>query len=544
MNLLILPVALLPALSPWLFLKKARRYLVLVAVIFMALTALYILLMTEQMDITLPNFFEDIWLAPLYFTLHPYGKIAAFGFLFVGAAAMLYGLNIMRPAEQAAGFIALSAALGVVFTGNFLVFYFFWELLTVSAAALILLKGSPESLKMGFRFLFIQLTGGLFLLAGILLHFTETGSLALAAPAAGLPLFVVGIGVKTAFIPLHFWLPWGYPAASFPVSVLLSALSTKVGVYAVARFLPAHEAIAFMGASMALFGVIFAVLQTDLRRLLSFHIISQVGYMVAGAGLGLAASVDGALLHLVNHMIYKALLFMSAGALIYVAGSENLHKLQGGRTSTESSIWKAAPVAVIGALAGALAITGVPPFNGYVSKYLLKYAVSGSGPLQWMLLLAGVGTALSFSKFVYFGFFRSRSEIKNRMTASMSAAIVILAAATVILGVQPSILAAVVPNGSSLAVYSISGVFSALVPVAAGIALFIPASRLLDPSKHRMEAGTGLNYTFFAQQKIAGIFKNTVWRAENISRAQNQFIFISMLTLSMCFVFFFLRYFK
>ncbi len=547
MSLIILPVAAPLLVSPALFWKKGRRYCLVTLIAGMVLLAVNLASGPEWRSASYLTSLEEIGLAPLYFTVHPYGKIAAFGFLLVGPMALLYGLAALKPSEQAVSLWALAAALGIVLAGNFLTLYFFWEMLTLSAAGLILLKRDQKALQMGFRFMVFQLAGGLSLLMGILQHYSASGSLALCAPAAGLPLFILGIGIKTAFIPLHLWLPWGYPAASFSSSVLLSALSTKIGVYAVARILPAHNAVALMGAVMAVYGVFCAIRQTELRRLLSYHIISQVGYMVAGVGLGAALSVDGGMLHLVNHMIYKALLFMCAGALIYAAGTEDLHALRGRGEAGEKPVWRALPVAALGALAGALAIAGMPPFNGYASKYLLKYAVSGIEPVAWMLLLAGVGTALSFSKFVYFGFIRSRARIRRKLPGGMAAAIIVLAAATLLLGIRPSLLGPLLPYGSSLAVYSPRGIAAALQPIAIGIALFALAARLLDPSReHKKTAFPAPAWLHLPPGGAAlkGGLKTAMARLEEASKLQVQLIFAFVLTLSLTYLFMSLRILK
>ena len=172
-------------------------------------------------------------------------------------------------------------------------------------------------------------------------------------PVAGLTFFILGIGIKTAFLPLHLWVPWGYPAASFPCSVLLAALCTKVGVYAVARLLPPGNLIYIMGACMAIYAVIAALLQNDLRHLLSYSNISKVGFMVCGVGIGVPLAIDGGFLFLIHHMFYKALLFMCAGALIYTVGTENFQKLQHREEAPvgekgPSPLWKALPVALSG----------------------------------------------------------------------------------------------------------------------------------------------------------------------------------------------------
>lgn len=485
----IAPVVISPAL---LFLKSGRRQLLL----FMYLCGLVYLSFYLFADHTVTAFAflspsaiqQKLGMEILSFSMHPYSKIAGFGFLFVGAIGLLYGLHIARPIEQAISLFALASAVGVAFADNYITFLLFWETLTLSTAMLVFVRGTEHAINMAYRMLFMSLMSGFLLTVGIVLHYYEAGSFALAYPAAGLPFFILGIGVKAAFLPLYMWVPWGYPSASFPSSVLLAALCTKVGVYAVARVLPPSYFLATMGACMAIFAVTMALLQSDLRRLLSFHIISQVGYMVAGVGLGIYVSVDGGMLHLVNHMIYKALLFMSAGALIYAVGSENLHDLHGHGPGHDNDaaerrlqVWKVLPIAFIGALAGALAISGVPPFNGYVSKYLLKKAMHDVNPAEWMLMVASVGTAISFAKFVYFGFIKATTtRLINHLTVTMKAAIIILAASCLITGAWPNLLASLLPYGSSLKVYSASGIWTAAKLVGLGVVIFFLISRLLE----------------------------------------------------------------
>lgn len=480
------PVIISPVL---LFLSsKWRRTIMLIYIaglLFLAfslLTGAWPGLDTEFSAITLGAGTEIVLFS---FSKHAYSNIAAFGFLFVGAIGLLYGLSVSKPSEQAVALVAIASAIGVAFSDSFLTFLFFWETLTLSTAALVFLRKTPHAVSMAYRLLFFSLMSGFSLLVGIVMQYNAVGTFELMYPQAGLFFFILGIGIKTAFLPLHFWVPWGYPAANFPCSVLLAALCTKVGVYAVARVLPPSPFINIMGACMAIFAVTMALLQSDLRKLLSYHIISQVGYMVAGVGLGISLSVDGGLLHLVNHMIYKALLFMSAGALIYTVGTENLHDLHAPAEETDAGdkkdiIWKALPIAFIGAVVGALAISGTPLFNGYVSKYLLKNAMHDVNPAGWLLNIASIGTALSFSKFVYFGFIKGRAKIQRKLNLSMQAAIIILSASCIITGIWPQLLAKLLPHESSLQVYSASGVTLALIFVLGGIACFALLAKALE----------------------------------------------------------------
>lgn len=489
MSLFLLAVFAPVIVSPLLFILSAKGRKIVMSIYIIGLLYLAFSLLSNPGLGSYTFFSTSLFqleskLTLLSFSEHPYSIIAAFGFLFVGAIGLLYGLDVSKAGEQAIALGAIASAVGVAFADNFLTFLFFWELLTLTTSTLIFLRQTPFAVRMAYRALFFSLVSGFLLTVGILLQFNATGTFELMYPVAGLPFFILGIGIKTAFLLLHFWVPWGYPAASFPCSVLLAALCTKVGVYAVARILPPTPFINTMGACMAIVAVTLALLQSDLRRLLSYHIISQVGYMVAGVGLGATLGVDGGLLHLVNHMIYKALLFMSAGALIFAVGTEDLHELHDPAEKPEATgkvaVWKTLPVAFIGAVVGALAISGTPLFNGYVSKYLLKTAMHGTNPAEWMLMVASVGTALSFSKFVYFGFIKGRGKILRKLTGTMQAAILILSASCIVTGIWPRLLAPILPGASSLQVYSAEGVKIAGGLVVLGILIFILLAGTLE----------------------------------------------------------------
>ena len=237
--------------------------------------------------------------------------------------AILYAAAVAAPRLHLYALLYAGASLGVVFAGDWITLLFFWELMAVTSTFLIWQEGG-EAIGAGYRYLLCHGLGGTLLRAGIALLFMGGGS-PVVGPLAGIPvatyqlwasvLIVLGIGVNIAFIPLHTWLPDAYPRANFVASVFLSVYTTKAAVYLLARAQPGTEFIAFMGAFMAVYGVIFAVFQNDMRRLLSYHIVSQVGYMVAGIGilgwLGAADTVgqlglDGGMAHLFNHILYKS----------------------------------------------------------------------------------------------------------------------------------------------------------------------------------------------------------------------------------------------
>ncbi|HHT47178.1 MAG TPA: hypothetical protein GX004_07835 [Firmicutes bacterium] len=522
MNLLLLsvvaPVLVFPAV---LFLsKKWRKALMIVYIAGLLFLAFYLLTGVELGSYTL---LSDLNHTLFSFSDHPYSKIAGFGFLFIGAIGLLYGLDVSKPGEQAVLLGAIASALGVCFADNFLTFLFFWETLTLTTAAVVFLQRTPHAVRMAYRMLFFSLMSGFFLLVGIILQYNATGTFELMYPEAGLFFFILGIGIKTAFLPLHFWVPWGYPAANFPCSVLLAALCTKVGVYAVARVLPPSNFICTMGACMAIYAVIVALFQSDLRHLLSYSIISKVGFMVCGVGLGVPMAVDGGLLFLVYHMLYKALLFMCAGALIYTVGTEKFHELHCPEVSPEkekglSPIWKALPVAFVGALVGALAICGAPPFNGYVGKHLIKHAAHGVNPAEMFLILASVGTALCFCKFIYFGFIKARGKVQRKMTFSMQAGIVVLSVSCIATGVWPQLLAPLLPYNTSLDVYTADGIITALKLVAYGIVAFILLARVLEkeiklskPIGLKLVIDSSLYSAYGDMLNAAGALKNNIY---------------------------------
>ena len=427
---------------------------------------------------------NDSFFFPLMFSVEDsYANLLRFALALTGSAVLLYNASLKDRLFHIAVIWAISSGMILTLAENFLTFFLFWEMVTLSTAGIIFLAKDDRAYKNGIIYLLTHLTGGLFLLLGILKHYDATGSLLLERPQAGIAFFLVAIGIKTAFIPLHFWLVVGYPSASWRGTVVLSTLSTKVGVYAVARVLEPTLVVAYMGGIMAVFGVLMALLQKKMRPLLCYHIISQVGYMVAGVGLGLALSVDGGLLHLLNHMLYKALLLMSAGAVIYAVGTEKLKYL--------GSLARKIPVVSVTALIGSLAISGFPPFNGFISKTMLKYGTENERILSLLLLIAGVGTVMSFSKFMYFGFLRTREKSEEKIKVKtlpwgMKFALIFTSVLVVLLGVFPNILRTLTPYQSSTFVYSLSAVRESLLIGGAGVCLFIILKPLLDPRSEFM----------------------------------------------------------
>ncbi len=319
-----------------------------------------------------------------------------------------------------------------------------------------------KAVRAGFRYAVLHGIGGTLFLGAVIWHFAETGTFlfasvpggpetaGLAGPVAPI-LAALGVGVNVGFVGLHAWLPDTYPRPHIAASVFLCVYTTKTGVYGMYRVFPqdGNVAVAYMGGIMAVFGATMALFQNDMRRLLSYHIQSQVGYMVAGVGIGSALAQAGAFAHVFNHILYKGLLFMTAGVVIYRTGEESLKKLGG--------LAREMPITAGAFTVAALSIAGFPGFNGFVSKGIV---ISGShytfekGPLaigdfytlELLLLIGGVGTFMSFIKFGYYAFFHGEydGDVKDA-NRGQSVAMVLVAALCVFYGLFDGALFAILP---------------------------------------------------------------------------------------------------
>ena len=373
----------------------------------------------------------------------PLSLIMGYIFAIIGGAGLLYSLEVTKETgEHICGLLYLGSALGAVFAGDFFTLYIFWEIMAFSSLGLIWYSKTERATNAGMRYILFHLFGGCALLGGIIIHYMNTGSIAVGPVELGIGylLLLIGIGVNTAFIPLHTWLPDSYPKATIAGAVFMCVFTTKTGVYILARTFPGVEAVAYMGGLMCLYGVAFALLQNDVRKLLSYHIVSQVGYMVAGIGIGTYVGINGGIAHLFNHILYKSLLFMCMGAVIFATGKYNLTELGG--------LAKKMPITMITCIIAAFSISGVPGFNGYVSKGMVIHAaeLEGMHILALVLIVGSVGTFLSFLKLTYFTFLRKNDELEAKEAPwPMLIAMSVTASLCVALGVYPQALYGILP---------------------------------------------------------------------------------------------------
>jgi multicomponent Na+:H+ antiporter subunit D len=321
----------------------------------------------------------------------PLATVFATAFILYALMAGVFAWHDTGAGPKAMSLVLAGAGAGVVLAGDLLTLFFFWEWLTVASLFLIWFGNTQRSWDAGFRYLIFHLAGAIVMLTGILMLLGEGITVFEVLPAGTTASYLVLAGMVTnaAVPPLHAWLSDAYPEASIYGTVFLSAFTTKSAVYALVRGFPGLELLMWAGVVMALFGVFYAVMENDIRRLLSYHIISQVGYMVTGIGLGTALSLNGTSAHAFSHIFYKGLLMMSAGAVIYATGR--------GKLSDLGHLARPLKWTLVLMMIGAFSISGAPLFSGFVSKSMIVSAAAYSerAPVELMLLVVSMGTFLS-----------------------------------------------------------------------------------------------------------------------------------------------------
>lgn len=400
--------------------------------------------------------------------------------------AALYALKIRSRTRQTAAFVYAAGCTGTVLAGDFLSLFVFWELMAFASVFLIW-GGSPRSAAAGFRYVLVHATGGLVLLAGILLRVQAGESLAFGLLGnTGLTLsdmlILAGFLLNAAVPPLHAWVADAYPEATPEAVVFLCAFTTKVGVYVLARGFAGLDILAPLGAAMALIGVGYAVIENDALRILAYHIISQVGYMLCAIGIGTELALNGACAHAFSNILNKGLLFMGVGAVALQTGRGRLHELGG--------LARAMPFTLVLTMIGGMAISGVPLTGGFFSKSMVISALEQAHRpgLELMLMLASVGTFLSVGiklpLFIWFGEPKGGCGADRRPADpawNMLLAMALTAALTLGAGMFPGLVLRLLPYGDVCAVYTPSHVSHTLQLLAATALGFYIMRRFLAP---------------------------------------------------------------
>lgn len=369
-----------------------------------------------------------------------------FGSVFLVAALLnsIYALHVRDAVQPTAGLAYAGAALGAVFAGDLLTLFVFWELTAITSVFLIWARPGERSYRAGLRYLIVQLASGMLLLLGALQQLNATGSLRfehIGLDGPGGWLIFLGFGIKCAFPLLHNWLQDAYPEATESGTVMLSAFTTKLAVYALARGFAGQPELIWIGAAMTAFPIFYAVIENDLRRVLAYSLNNQLGFMVVGIGVGTELALNGTAAHAFTHIIYKGLLFMSMGAVLLRTGTIKGSELGG--------LYKSMPWTTGFCIVGAASISAFPLFSGFVSKSMILSAAAGEGHLITFLVLLFASAGVfhhSGIKIPYFAFFGHDSGKRCAEAPwNMLVAMALAAALCIGVGVFPQPLYAMLP---------------------------------------------------------------------------------------------------
>ncbi len=373
-----------------------------------------------------------------------YSKIFGYIFTLAAFATAIYGYAEKKATEFVAALFYIGSALGVVFAGDLVGLYIFWELMAVSSVILVLARRTKSSYKAATRYILVHVFGGLVLLAGLMLHIHQTGSIEFTSfdtSWIGTWLILIGFLVNAAAYPLSSWLPDAYPEATAIGGVVLSAFTSKTAVYALMRGFPGWDILIIIGCAMAVYGVIYGFLENDIRRILGFSIVNQVGFMVCAIGVGSKLALAAVAAHAFCHILYKALLFMGAGAVINSTGKNKLSDLGG---LIKSMPWTFIMIAI-----GALTIAG-PLTSGFISKTMILKSVEKAHLFwPWLILeIAAVGVFLNAGlRLPYFTFFGKDQKLAAKESSpAMLIGMGILAFFCIAIGLFPAYFYKILPN--------------------------------------------------------------------------------------------------
>jgi len=388
-------------------------------------------------------------------------------------AGMVFCYRQANRAELAAAMVYAGSAISVTLAGDLLTLFVFWEVMAISSTFLIWSAGTEKSRQAGMRYVMIHLLGGVVLMTGITAYVLQTGSTefsAMTPDRSSTWLILAGFLLNAGAPPLSAWLPDAYPEASFSSMVFLSAFTTKTAVYVLLRGYPGTELLIYIGLFMIFYGIIYALLENDMRRILAYSIVNQVGFMVCGIGIGTELALNGAAAHAFTHIIYKALLLMSAGSVLYMTGRRKCTDLGG--------LFQSMPITAACGVIGALAISSFPLTSGFVSKSMMTQASADNQLLLvWLLLqAASAGVFLHAGiKFPWFVFFQKDSGLRPAdPPMNMRIAMIAFAVLCILIGVVPGLLYNILPYPVEYVPYTADHVVVQLqLLLFSGLAFFI-----------------------------------------------------------------------
>jgi len=402
-------------------------------------------------------------------TVHNYSYIFSTVFLIALTVGIIYSYNIVKKIELSSVFIYAGSALGIIFASNWISFFIYWELMAI-ASTIIVWFGSKDK-NIGIRYAVIHFIGGLSLLIGIVIIYNfdvelmKNAILFIDNTKTGITInndfndifnigyifILIGVLINTGAPPFSSWLSESYPSSSISGAVFLSTFTTKTSVFVLLTLFAGNKILITIGLIMVFYGIIYAILENNVRKILSYSIINQVGFMIVGVGIGTELSMNGAAAHAFCHIIYKSLLFMSAGSVILRTGKHKCTELGG--------IWGSMKITAICGIIGALAISAFPYTSGFVSKSMISTAShldSSLGYVWWLLMAATAGVFLHAGiKFPWFVFFQKDSGLKPKEAPyNMIIAMIILSALCILPGFFPEYLYKLLPSKVSYDAYA------------------------------------------------------------------------------------------
>ncbi|MDG1905003.1 MAG: Na(+)/H(+) antiporter subunit D [Arenicella sp.] len=394
-------------------------------------------------------------------------------FAIMSFGGALYAFRQARTVELAAAQAYAAGAIGVCFSGDLISMFIWWELMAIFSTVVVWSGGTADSKAAGIRYAIMHLLGGIILKVGIDGIAVQTGSVdmqAMLANSFATWMVLIGILINAAAPPVSAWLADAYPEASPTGSVFLSAFTTKTAVLALILLFPGEPVLIGVGLYMVMYGIIFALLENDARRILAYSIVNQVGFMVCAIGIGTELALNGAAAHAFAHIIYKALLFMSAGVVVYRVGKSKCTDLGG--------LFRTMPLTTICGIIGALAISGFPMTSGFVTKTMISQAAATESLMFVYMALAAASAGVFLHagiKFPWFVFFQKDSGLRPKDAPwNMAAAMVLFSAISILIGIFPETFYQLLPYAVDYEPYKASKVvFYLQLLLFSGLAFFL-----------------------------------------------------------------------
>ncbi len=443
------------------------------------------------------------------------GRLFATIFALMTFAGGLYAAKQARTIELCAAFAYAGSAIGVTFSGDLISVFIFWEMMALGSTLVIWSADTEASYKSSMRYLLVHLFGGVVLMAGIVLHVFQTDSIAFSAmspDSVGNWLIMIGFLINAGAPPFSAWIADAYPEASPSGTVFLSAFTTKTAVFALLVGFPGAEILIYIGIYMVFYGIIYALLENDMRRILAYSIVNQVGFMVCAIGIGTEMALNGAAAHAFAHIIYKGLLLMSAGSVLYMTGKRKCTELGG--------LFQTMPKTAINGIVGALAISAFPFTSGFVTKSLEATAAASEGHvLIWFLLVAASGGVFLHAgiKFPWFVFFQKDSGLRPpEAPLNMRCAMWVFTFLCIAIGLYPELLYSILPYGVDYNPYTAEHLVTQFqLLLFAGFAFFA----LLPLMKRTLTISLDFDWFYrYLFPRILSAFFKGVWSADSSFR--------------------------